>query len=55
MPTNKVDTEGKISVFHLQVPLALALGHYEKLTDKELEEHYYDIRAERERRENHSS
>jgi hypothetical protein len=47
---NKVDSDGNISVFVLQVPLALALGLYEKLTDEELDEHYYDIRAERERR-----
>lgn len=48
--SRKVDANGKISVFDLRVPLALALGLYEKLTKKELEEHYYDIRAERERR-----
>lgn len=46
----KVDEEGKIKVFDLRVPLALALGLYEKLTDKELEEHYYDIKHELARR-----
>ena len=46
----KVDEEGKIKVFDLRVPLALALGLYEKLTDKELEEHYYDIQHELARR-----
>lgn len=49
--SKKVDKDGKLSVFDLRVPLALALGLYEKLTHKELEEHYYDIRAERQRRD----
>lgn len=34
----------------VQVPLALALGRYEALTDEELDEHYHDIRVERSRR-----
>lgn len=51
MPASeKVDKDGRISLFDLQVPLALALGLYEKLTDEELEEHFYDIRAEVRRR-----
>jgi hypothetical protein len=36
--------------FRLQVPWLLAAGQYEKLTTEELLEHYYDIRAEIERR-----
>ncbi len=46
----KVDDSGKISVFAIKVPLALALGLYEKLTDEELIEHYFDIQAEFDRR-----
>lgn len=34
----------------LQVPVALATGQYEKLTDEELDEHAADIEAERTRR-----
>lgn len=48
--TKKVDENGKINVFDLRVPLNLAFGWYEKLSDNELEEHYHDIRAERIRR-----
>lgn len=48
--STRVDDDGKLSVFDLQVPLNLALGLYEKLSEKELNEHYNDIRAERERR-----
>jgi hypothetical protein len=50
--SGKVDADGKLRVFDLRVPLALALGLYERLTDKELEEHYYDIKHEYERRGN---
>lgn len=35
----------------LQVPVAVALGHYEKLTDAELDEHAADIHAELTRRQ----
>lgn len=49
--SSKVDENGRIGVFDLRVPLALALGLYERLTDQELEEHYYDIKHEYERRE----
>lgn len=48
----KPDKSGRISVFDLQVPLNLALGLYERLTDEELEEHFNDIQAELERRSN---
>lgn len=34
----------------LQVPLMVAMGLYEKLTDEELNDHYADIRAECARR-----
>jgi hypothetical protein len=34
----------------LQVPIAVALGQYEKLTDEELEDHFNDIQHERSRR-----
>lgn len=34
------------SILRLQVPLALAAGLYEKLTDEELFDHYCDIQAE---------
>jgi hypothetical protein len=34
----------------VQVPVAIATGHYEKLTDEELLEHYRDISAEINRR-----
>lgn len=44
------DKDGRISVFAIKVPLKLALGLYEQLTKEELEEHYYDIKAELERR-----
>lgn len=47
----KPDKAGRISVFDLQVPLNLALGLYERLSDEELEEHYQDIKAEKVRRE----
>lgn len=46
----KPDKAGRISVFDLQVPLNLALGLYERLSDEELEEHFNDIKAERDRR-----
>lgn len=46
----KVDKDGKINVFAIKVPLNLALGLYEKLTDDELFEHYWDIQAEFDRR-----
>lgn len=45
-----VDNEGRISVMRLRVPLAIALGLYEQLTDEQLDDHYHDICAERERR-----
>jgi hypothetical protein len=50
-----VDSTGRPVVFadkgfRLQVPVALAAGRYEQLTDEELEEHYFDIRAEVRRR-----
>lgn len=35
----------------LQVPVAVALGHYEYLTERELYEHAADINAEITRRE----
>lgn len=35
----------------LQVPVAVALGHYERLTDAELHEHAADINAEITRRQ----
>lgn len=35
----------------LQVPLYIATGQYEKLTNEELLEHYADIRAEIQRRD----
>ena len=34
----------------LQVPVAIAAGLLERLTEEELLEHYYDIRAEIQRR-----
>lgn len=46
----RADKDGKISVFSIKVPLDVALGLFENLNDHELEEHYYDIRAECERR-----
>lgn len=41
--------------FRLQVPVALAAGQYERLTDEELEDHYNDIAAERQRRASKAS
>lgn len=38
-------------MFAIKVPLNLALGLFEELTEQELEEHYYDIRAEFRRRQ----
>ena len=42
--------ERALKLRKLQVPVALVLGHLEKLTDVELEELYHDIDAEYERR-----
>lgn len=50
MPQSKVDENGRIAVFDLRVPLALALGHYEKLSDEQLREHIRDLLAEVRRR-----
>jgi hypothetical protein len=40
-----------IPLTRLQVPLNLAVGLYELLTDEELIDHYADIRAECKRRD----
>jgi hypothetical protein len=48
--SNKIDQEGKVSVFSIKVPLALAFGLYEQLTITEIEEHLNDLRAELQRR-----
>jgi hypothetical protein len=50
MPQSKVDANGKIAVFDLKVPLVLALGLYERLTDDQLREHIRDLLAEVRRR-----
>jgi hypothetical protein len=47
---SKVDNSGKVSVFHIKVPLDLAFGHYEKLSSKQLKEHISDLLAEVRRR-----
>lgn len=47
---SKVDESGKLSVFDLKVPLPLALGHLEKLTDTELHEQLVDLMVEINRR-----
>ena len=49
-PLSKVDSDGRIAVFDLKVPLVLALGLYERLTDDELKEHIRDLLAEVRRR-----
>lgn len=49
-PQSKVDPEGRVHVFDLQVPLVLALGWYEDLTDDQLREHILDLLAEVRRR-----
>lgn len=50
-----VDAEGRVSVFRLQVPLALALGLYDDLTDEQLTEHYHDIMEVISKRERQTS
>jgi len=50
MPASKVDQNGRVNVFDIKVPLNLALGLYEKLTDDELREHIRDLLAEVRRR-----
>ena len=47
-----VDIEGKryIHVHRLRVPVAVALGLYERLSDKQLVEHAQDLQVEAERR-----
>lgn len=40
----------RVLMKRLQVPVALAAGLYEHLTDEELNDHYNDITAERARR-----
>ncbi len=47
---SKVDANGRISVFEIKVPLVLALGQYERLTDTEIHEHLTDIVVEIKRR-----
>lgn len=49
-PASKVDANGRIAVFDLRVPLNLALGLYERLSDEELREHIRDLLAEVRRR-----
>jgi hypothetical protein len=49
-PQSKVDEKGRVAVFDLKVPLALALGWYEDLTDDQLREHIRDLLAEVRRR-----
>lgn len=51
MQASKVDDSGKINVFDLKVPLVLALGQLEKLTNDELKEHANDVAAEIRRRQ----
>ncbi len=55
MPPSKVDENGRISVFDIKVPLALALGQYEKLTDEQVREHISDLLTEVRRRRNSGS
>lgn len=50
MPQSKVDRQGRVNVFDIKVPLALAFGLYENLTDDELREHIRDMLAEVRRR-----
>lgn len=46
---------GKIDLGDLRVPVPLVFGFYEELTKEELDDHYKDINAERDRRDNESS
>ena len=50
MPQSKVDDKGRVGVFDIKVPLVLAFGQYEKLTDEQLREHIRDLLAEVRRR-----
>lgn len=50
MPRSKVDQKGRVNVFDIKVPLALAFGLYEQLTDEQLREHIRDLLAEVRRR-----
>lgn len=49
-PQSRVDDKGRIAVFDIKVPLVLALGLYERLSDDQLREHIRDLLAEVRRR-----